>query len=213
MEELKRLCLKEGELIGELPPEMPLVPGEARPQMRRRVGTAFSISDVINRDNSNVEREEDLVKLEFECEIQQKIVAAALRLSNDPTASKGVRKQRKTSYQKSYTRLKEMESKLNDMRKRSLTSTRSLPTMGSTGEIEREPSQDSLQMADDDDGCHDDHVNNDAVAEDDDDAEIMINFPRATLDLSEMSPASVSPSVGGGRRDRNDEHLHNLRNQ
>lgn len=73
-EQLKSLCLKEAvrflvfhlsplfplmtpfffcsqELTGELPAEIPLSPGEPVPQVRRRVGTSFSLSpEVLNRD-------------------------------------------------------------------------------------------------------------------------------------------------------------------
>lgn len=35
------------ELTGELPPETPFQPGEPQPQIRRRVGTSFTISDKI----------------------------------------------------------------------------------------------------------------------------------------------------------------------
>ena len=41
------------EYTGALPPEIPLVPGEPVPQVRKRVGTEFSLSPkFINRDQA-----------------------------------------------------------------------------------------------------------------------------------------------------------------
>lgn len=45
LEELKKLCLKEAELTGQLPKEFPLSPGEAPPTIRRRIGTSFTLPE------------------------------------------------------------------------------------------------------------------------------------------------------------------------
>lgn len=44
-EELRLLCVREGELTGELPPEYPVTPGQPPPTVRKRVGTSFALSE------------------------------------------------------------------------------------------------------------------------------------------------------------------------
>jgi len=110
---LKELCLKEGELTGELPPEIPLAPGEPLPVIRRRVGTEFQISESFFTKAGNNENEgEQLAQLELELEIQSKITCAALKLANDSSARKNVRRARKISYNQSQKKLKELEFKV-----------------------------------------------------------------------------------------------------
>lgn len=112
---LKDLCIKEGELTGELPPEIPLAPGEPVPQIRRRVGTAFTLSENLLKKPQSPE-EELLASLELEYEIQTKITSAAQKMSEDKTSSKSVRKARKMSYQQSRRKLSEIETKLNALK-------------------------------------------------------------------------------------------------
>ena len=110
---LKELCLKEGELTGELPPEIPLAPGEPLPVIRKRVGTEFQLSEkFFSKVNNNENESEKLTQLELELEIQSKITSAALKLANDSKASKNVRKARKISYNQSQKKLKELEFKV-----------------------------------------------------------------------------------------------------
>ena len=112
---LKELCIKEGELTGELPPEIPLAPGEPVPTIRRRMGTEFALSEKIDALLFKPEQspeEEMFAKLELEYEIQSKITSAALKIASDATAAKSVRKQRKSSYQQSQRKLREIEAKL-----------------------------------------------------------------------------------------------------
>ncbi|WAR26545.1 FRM4A-like protein [Mya arenaria] len=119
-EDLKLLCIKEGELTGVLPPETPLAPGEEPPQIRRRVGTAFSLHSNImgNKDES-----EDMSQtLELELELQKQITSAAHKLASDKSVSRFVRKQRRHSFIKAQNKLKEMEKKLSEYRKGSVPS-------------------------------------------------------------------------------------------
>ncbi|XP_055936030.1 uncharacterized protein LOC129965838 isoform X2 [Argiope bruennichi] len=115
-EELKALCLKEGEITGELPPETPFQPGEAQPQVRRRIGTSFTISDKVFYKAKGKDRE-TLNELELEYEIQSKIASAAFKLANDHTARKSVRKLRKVSYVQATSKLRDIEEKLSTLKR------------------------------------------------------------------------------------------------
>lgn len=115
IDELKKLCLEEGALSGQLPPEYPLNPGEALPTIRRRVGTSFTLPEnLLNKAKSS--KEESLAAMELEYEIQRKITSAALRLANDGSPSKAVKRQRKMIYQQSLQQLKDIETKLRSLR-------------------------------------------------------------------------------------------------
>ena len=65
-----------GELTGELPPEIPLEPGEPVPTIRKRVGTEFALSEALLQRMQSSPEEELLAKLELEFEIQSKITSA-----------------------------------------------------------------------------------------------------------------------------------------
>ncbi|RXG68243.1 FERM domain-containing protein 4A [Armadillidium vulgare] len=116
-EELKLLCLREGELTGELPPEYPLKPGEPPPVVRKRVGTSFLLDETLISKIIN-KQEETVASLELEYEIQAKIVSAALRLANESSLKKGLRKQRKNSYHQATQRLKTIEQRLQQAKTR-----------------------------------------------------------------------------------------------
>ncbi|XP_022256679.1 uncharacterized protein LOC106472386 isoform X2 [Limulus polyphemus] len=117
-EELKLLCLREGELTGEVPPDIPLTAGEAPPTFKRRVGTSFALNNRLIEDfRSN--NEEDLAKLELECEIQNSITMAVLKLASDKTVKRSVRKQRKLAHQRALLKLKDLQQKLSVLKRQS----------------------------------------------------------------------------------------------
>lgn len=52
--ELKALCIEEAELIGELPSEIPLEPGESPPNFRKRASTNVNYcQNLINKLKTN----------------------------------------------------------------------------------------------------------------------------------------------------------------
>lgn len=114
--DLKAICLREGELTGELPPETPLSVGEPPPQVRRRVGTSFMLNDKLILCGQTKE-EEIMTKLELNIDIQSKIASAAWKLANDVSAKKSVRRQRKITYQQAQVKLKELEKELTTKQK------------------------------------------------------------------------------------------------
>lgn len=125
---LKELCLKEGELTGELPPEIPLAPGEPLPIIRKRVGTEFQLSEkFFTKVNNNENESEKLTQLELEMEIQSKITSAALKLANDSKASKNVKKARKISYNQSLKKLKELEFKVASIKHSAVVNKKRVP--------------------------------------------------------------------------------------
>ncbi|XP_041460049.1 FERM domain-containing protein 4A-like isoform X5 [Lytechinus variegatus] len=118
LEELKKICVNEAELTGELPLEYPRRPGEQLPRIKKRVATAFTLSaKVVNAgDKSGSQETQSLNQLESEMEIQSKITIAARKLADDPTISKKVRKTRRESYKRSAKKLDSIEKKLVDMK-------------------------------------------------------------------------------------------------
>nr|XP_022302437.1 FERM domain-containing protein 4A-like isoform X3 [Crassostrea virginica] len=110
LEELKQLCIQEGELTGCLPLDYPQQPGQPLPTIRKRVGTAFSLASKVS-DNQT---DDALSNLTLEFELQKQITNAAKKLSMDKSVSKYVRKQRRQSFHRAQAKLKEMEKKLSE---------------------------------------------------------------------------------------------------
>ncbi|XP_068564140.1 FERM domain-containing protein 4B isoform X6 [Cebidichthys violaceus] len=111
IEELKKICLREAELTGRLPDEYPLATGDKVPHVRRRVGTAFKLDDLFPYDE-----DPHLRNLESRFALQQKIVEAAIKLSNEGDLCKTVKKKRRNNYLDAMRKLEEIEKEINAYR-------------------------------------------------------------------------------------------------
>lgn len=111
VEELKKVCMREAEIIGRLPRDYPLASGEKAPQVRRRVGTAFKLDELFPYDE-----DPHLRNLESRFALQQKIVEAALKLSNEADLGKTVKKKRRSNCLDAMRKLEEIEKEINAYR-------------------------------------------------------------------------------------------------
>ncbi|KAM8913982.1 FERM domain-containing protein 4B isoform 2-T3 [Spinachia spinachia] len=111
IEELKKICMREAELTGRLPDDYPLATGEKAPHVRRRVGTAFKLDDLFPYDE-----DPHLRNLESRFALQQKIVEAALKLSNEDDLCKTVKKKRRNNCLDAMRKLKDIENEINAYR-------------------------------------------------------------------------------------------------
>uniref|UniRef100_A0A7N5K8I1 Coiled-coil domain containing 120 n=1 Tax=Ailuropoda melanoleuca TaxID=9646 RepID=A0A7N5K8I1_AILME len=121
LQELRKVCLQEAELTGQLPPECPLEPGE-RPQLVRRrppAARAYPPSHPNPAHHSLCPAEElALEALEREVSVQQQIAAAARRLALAPELSVEQRRRRRQVQADALRRLHELEEQLGDLRAR-----------------------------------------------------------------------------------------------
>ncbi|XP_015815404.3 FERM domain-containing protein 4B isoform X2 [Nothobranchius furzeri] len=112
LEELKKICLREAELTGKLPKEYPISTGEKAPPVRRRVGTAFKLDDMFPYDE-----DPHLRNLESRFALQQKIVEAANKLTNEADLNKTVKRKRKDNLKDALRKLEQIELEINAYRK------------------------------------------------------------------------------------------------
>ncbi|KAM5289957.1 coiled-coil domain-containing protein 120 isoform 1-T4 [Glossophaga mutica] len=121
LQELRKVCLQEAELTGQLPPECPLEPGE-RPQLVRRrppAARAYPPPPPNPTHHSLCPAEElALEALEREVSVQQQIAAAARRLALAPELSAEQRRRRRQVQADALRRLHELEEQLGDLRAR-----------------------------------------------------------------------------------------------
>uniref|UniRef100_A0A8C5P3S8 Coiled-coil domain containing 120 n=1 Tax=Jaculus jaculus TaxID=51337 RepID=A0A8C5P3S8_JACJA len=121
LQELRKVCLQEAELTGQLPPECPLEPGE-RPQLVRRRTPAVRAYPPPHPNPVHhylcPAEELALEALEREVSVQQQITAAARRLALAPDLSVEQRRRRRQVQADALRRLQELEEQLRDIRAR-----------------------------------------------------------------------------------------------
>ncbi|XP_054937838.1 coiled-coil domain-containing protein 120 isoform X3 [Physeter macrocephalus] len=122
LQELRKVCLQEAELTGQLPPECPLEPGE-RPQLVRRRPPAARAYPPLHPNPAHhslcpakAPQELALEALEREVSVQQQIAAAARRLALAPELSAEQRRRRRQVQADALRRLHELEEQLGDVR-------------------------------------------------------------------------------------------------
>ncbi|XP_057230349.1 innate immunity activator protein isoform X3 [Malurus melanocephalus] len=108
IQELRQLCLREAELTGTLPCEYPLKAGEKIPKVRRRIGAAFKLDEII------VLRGMD--PLERERALQLQIAEASRRLCHEENIDRRVRKRRQTAALREEQKLRDLEQVLSQRR-------------------------------------------------------------------------------------------------
>lgn len=104
--ELKKLCIREAELTGQLPKDYPLLPGEKPPQIRRRIGAAFKL------DEQSIPRgaeESELNLVDAELSLQMKIYEAARKLCEEDHLSKAVKRSRLQQCKREEKKLKQLQ--------------------------------------------------------------------------------------------------------
>ncbi|XP_062854418.1 innate immunity activator protein [Trichomycterus rosablanca] len=103
--ELKKLCVREAELTGKLPPDYPLLQNEKPPQIRRRVGASFKLDEGLLQEGE----ESVLHALEADLALQRQIYEASRRLSLEEHLSKPVRKSRLQQCKRELKKMKELQ--------------------------------------------------------------------------------------------------------
>ncbi|KAM4696905.1 coiled-coil domain-containing protein 120 [Rhinophrynus dorsalis] len=116
--ELRRLCLQEAELTGQLPAEFPLEYGERPPHVTRRQKPAFRMSAaaVTRAEELQLER----MERDFALQLQMAEAARKLSLAAEQSAelSTEQRRKRRLVYLDALRRLQELEEQSNNLRRK-----------------------------------------------------------------------------------------------
>lgn len=108
MQQLKELCLKEADITGVLPAEMPLDPGETLPSIRRRIGTAYQLPESLLK---NTDKNEMIADLEIQLQLHAKLAEAANELAKEQN-NRVVKKQRMQEYEFHMAKYRALKEKI-----------------------------------------------------------------------------------------------------
>ncbi|XP_035518502.1 innate immunity activator b [Morone saxatilis] len=104
--ELKKLCIREAELTGQLSDDYPLLPGEKPPQIRKRIGAAFKLDAQSIPQGAE---ESELSMVDAELALQMKIFEAERKLCEEGHLSKAVKKSRLQRCKREEKKLKQLQ--------------------------------------------------------------------------------------------------------
>ncbi|KAM8934385.1 coiled-coil domain-containing protein 120 [Pelodytes ibericus] len=112
--ELKRLCLQEAELTGQIPADYPLEYGERAPLVTRRLRAAYRVS------STHEEVELERLERDFALQLQMTEAARKLSLAAEQSAelSTEQRRKRRFVYLDAMRRLQELEEQSNNLRRK-----------------------------------------------------------------------------------------------
>ncbi|XP_055634543.1 putative uncharacterized protein DDB_G0271606 isoform X2 [Toxorhynchites rutilus septentrionalis] len=119
--QLQQIKREEAQLIGMYPSDFSAGVGShdqngAAPTLRRKIGTSFKLPENLLNN-----KEDDINKLLLEKQIQQQISEASLRLANDTSQSKSVRRTHKQNYETAQQKLLAINQNLSVLKKRQQT--------------------------------------------------------------------------------------------
>lgn len=116
--QLQQIKREEAQLIGMYPSDFSSGIGShdqngVAPTLRRKIGTSFKLPENLLNN-----KEDDINKLLLEKQIQQQISEASLRLANDTSQSKSVRRTHKQNYETAQQKLLAINQNLSVLKKR-----------------------------------------------------------------------------------------------
>ncbi|XP_053551849.1 coiled-coil domain-containing protein 120 isoform X2 [Bombina bombina] len=116
--ELKRLCLQEAELTGQIPADYPLEYGERPPHVTRRPRAVFRVSAAVVTRAEEVQLER--LERDFAVQLQMTEAARKLSLAAEQSVEMTVeqRRKRRLVYLDALRRLQELEEQSNNLRRK-----------------------------------------------------------------------------------------------